>query len=114
MELNEGVAFPDKLRLRAIEVERTIRHLEKERQEVEENTEWIDRAAYESRARLLDGLTSMYRYEMSEIEQAQSRVEQGSYGLCLACHKPIKAARLRIYPAAQFCFDCQDHRERTA
>jgi DnaK suppressor protein len=51
---------------------------------------------------------------MSEIEQAQSRVEQGSYGLCQACHKTIKAARLKIYPAAQFCFDCQDHRERTA
>jgi DnaK suppressor protein len=114
MNATEGIAFPDKLRLRAIEVERTIRHLEKERQEVEENTEWINRAAYESRARLLDSLTSMYRYEMSEIEQAQSRVEQGSYGLCQACHKNIKAARLKIYPAAQFCFDCQDHRERTA
>ena len=112
MERNEGIACPDTLRLRAIEVERTIRHFEKERREVEENTEWIDRAAYENRVRLLDGLASLYRYEMEEIEKAHSRVEEGSCGLCLACHEPIDPERLDIYPAAQFCFDCQDHRDR--
>jgi DnaK suppressor protein len=112
MNATEGITYWDKLRLRAIEVERTIRHLEKERQEVEENTDWLDRAAYESRVRLLDGLTTLYRYEMNEIKKAHSRVEEGSYGLCLACHEPIEADRLEIYPAAQFCFDCQDYRER--
>ena len=112
MDANEGITYWDKLRLRAIEVERTIRHLEKERQEVEENTEWVDRAAYESRVSLLDGLITLYRNEMEQIEKAHSRVEERSYGLCLACHEPIEADRLEIYPAAQFCFDCQDYRER--
>lgn len=112
MDAITGITYSDKLRLRGIEVERTIRHLEKERREVEENTEWIDRAAYESRVRLLDGLTTLYRYEMEQIEKAHSRVEESSYGLCLACHEPIEADRLEIYPTAQFCFDCQDYRER--
>jgi DnaK suppressor protein len=112
MDATEGIINWDKLRLRATEVERTIRHLEKERREVEENTEWIDRAAYESRVRLLDGLTTLYRDEMKQIENAHSRVEEGSYGLCLACHEPIDADRLEIYPAAQFCFGCQDYRDR--
>jgi DnaK suppressor protein len=112
MNATEGITGWDKLRLRAIEVERTIRHLENERREVEENTEWRDRAAYEGRVRLLDGLTTLYRYEMEEIEKAHSRLEEGNYGLCLACHEPIDAERLEIYPAAQFCFDCQDYRER--
>jgi RNA polymerase-binding transcription factor len=112
MDANEGITYWDKLRLRAIEVERTIRHLEKERQEVEENTEWVDRAAYESRVSLLEGLTTLYRDEMEQIEKAHSRVEERSYGLCLACHEPIEADRLEIYPAAQFCFDCQNYRER--
>jgi RNA polymerase-binding transcription factor len=112
MDANEGITYWDKLRLRAIEVERTIRHLEKERHEVEENTEWADRAAYESRVNLLDGLITLYRNEMEQIEKAHSRVEERSYGLCLACHEPIDADRLKIYPAAQFCFDCQDYRER--
>jgi DnaK suppressor protein len=112
MNAIEGITCWDKLRLRAIEVERTIKHLEKERQEVEENTEWIDRAAYEGRVRLLDGLTTLYRDEMEQIDRAHSRVEEGSYGLCLACHKPVGANRLEIYPAAQFCFACQDYRDR--
>ena len=100
MDANEGITYWDKLRLRATEVERTIKHLEKERQEVEANTEWVDRAAYESRVSLLDGLTTLYRHEMEQIEKAHSRVEERSYGLCLACHEPIEADRLEIYPAA--------------
>jgi DnaK suppressor protein len=112
MDAIKDITYSDKLRLRWIEVEGTIRHLEKERREVEENTEWIDRAAYESRVSLLDGLTTLYRDEMQQIEKAHSRVEERSYGLCLACHEPIEADRLEIYPAAQFCFDCQDYHER--
>ena len=112
MNANEGTAYWDKLRLRAIEVERTIKYLGKERQEVEENSEWMDRGAYENRVSLLDGLITLYRNEMEQIEKAHSRVEERSYGLCLACHEPIDADRLGFYPAAQFCIDCQDYRER--
>ena len=112
MDANEAITYWDKLRLRAIEVERTIGHLEKELREVEENTEWVDRAAYERRVSLLDGLITLYRNEMEQIESAHSRVEERSYGLCLACHEPIEADRLEVYPAAQFCFDCQDYHER--
>lgn len=100
------------LRLRAMVVERTIRHLEKERREVEENTEWVDNAAYESRVKLLDGLITLYRDEMEQIEKAHGRVADQCYGLCLACHEPIASDRLEIYPAAQFCSDCQDYRDR--
>ena len=112
MDANQGITYWDKLRLRAIEVERAIRHVEKELREVEENTEWVDRAAYESRVSLLDGLIALYRNEMEQIEKAHSRVEERSYGLCMACHEPIEADRLEVYPAAQFCFECQDYRER--
>src|SRR5262245_10912793 len=112
MDTNEATTYWGKLRLRATEVERTIKHLEKERQEVEENTEWLNRAAYESRVNLLDGLITLYRDEMDQIEKAHTRVEERSYGLCLACHEHIEADRLEIYPAAQFCFDCKEYRER--
>jgi RNA polymerase-binding transcription factor DksA len=90
-----------------------IKYLDKERQQVEENTEWIDRAAYESRVHLLDVLTNLYHNEMEQIEKAHSRVvEERSYGFCLACHEPIEADRLETYPAAQYCSDCQDYCER--
>jgi RNA polymerase-binding transcription factor DksA len=31
---------------------------------------------------------------MEQIEKAHSRVEERSFGLCLACHEPIEADRL--------------------
>ena len=112
MDNTEALTYWDKLRLRAIEVERTIRHLEKERQKVEENTEWVDRAAYENRVSLLDGLITLYRHEMEQIEKAHSRVEERSYGLCLACHEPIDSRSVRDLPCSAILLDCQDYRER--
>jgi RNA polymerase-binding transcription factor DksA len=49
---------------------------------------------------------------MEQIEKAHGRVADQCYGLCLACHEPIASDRLEIYPAAQFCSDCQDYRDR--
>ena len=106
------MAYYDKLRQRKKEIELTLQHLEKEHREVEENTEWIDRAAYENRIDLLDRLSGWYREEMEQIENVLDRVQESRYGLCLACHEPIEADRLEIHPEAEFCFDCQEFRER--
>src|SRR5262249_60455846 len=78
MDTNEATTYWDKLRLRAIEVERTIKHLKKERQEAEENNEWAERAAYESRVNPLDGLISLYHHEIKQIEKAHSGEEERS------------------------------------
>ena len=47
----------EKLNKRREQVLMTLGHIEKERKEAEENTDWLDRAAYESRTALLDRLT---------------------------------------------------------
>src|SRR5262245_5514093 len=79
MDPNENITYRDKLRLRAIEVERTIGHLKTERREVETNTEWIDRAAYKSRVRLLDGLITLYGDEMEQIEKAHAELRRAGH-----------------------------------
>ena len=89
-----------------------LQHLAKERHEVQENTEWIDQTAYEKRISLLDLLVNWYREEMIKIEDVLGRVQESRYGLCLACHEPIEANRLAIYPEAEFCFDCKEFRDR--
>ena len=106
------MSYFDKLRERKKEIELTLEHLEKERRQVEENTDWVDRAAYENRIELLDRLTQWYRDEIHQIENVLGRVQESRYGLCLACHEVIEAARLEIHPEAEFCFDCQEFRER--
>jgi RNA polymerase-binding transcription factor DksA len=112
MNVNQSTPYSGKLRRRKNEIEMTLRYLEAERREVEENTEWLNRAAYESRARLLERLTDWYLNEMQEVDRALGRVTENRYGLCLACHEPIEADRLETYPEAELCFDCQDFHER--
>ncbi len=46
-----------------------------------------------------------------QIEEAIKRTEDGSYGRCLDCNKPIPQTRLRAVPYAALCIGCQRQRE---
>lgn len=52
--------------------------------------------------------------ELADIEHAIRRLDDGSYGTCEACGKPIDDARLEAMPAARFCLDDQAVAEREA
>lgn len=41
------------------------------------------------------------------IDEALKRVEDGSYGNCLECRKPIAKKRLVALPNTELCIDCQ-------
>ena len=58
------------LRQRKNQIEMTLRHLENERREVEDNTDWINQAAYHRRASLLDQIAAWYREELEDIDRA--------------------------------------------
>jgi RNA polymerase-binding transcription factor DksA len=44
---------------------------------------------------------------LKEIEEAFARVENGSYGACLGCGKPVPGERLEILPYTRYCVACQ-------
>ncbi|MFL5999881.1 MAG: TraR/DksA family transcriptional regulator [Streptomyces sp.] len=44
---------------------------------------------------------------LTEIEAAFARVQDGSYGICFKCTKPIPVERLEILPYTPFCVPCQ-------
>ncbi len=98
----------DKLRGRRMEIETTLRHLDIQRRDVEENTDWMNRAAYESRIYLLARLSSWYQDETGQIERALERRDASLYSLCFGCHEPIGRELLEADPKAQFCFECQE------
>jgi DnaK suppressor protein len=50
--------------------------------------------------------------ELLQIEAAFQRLENGTYGTCQACGKPIGAERLDAMPATRFCVDDQARAER--
>jgi RNA polymerase-binding transcription factor DksA len=52
--------------------------------------------------------------ELADVEHALERLENGTYGTCEACGRPIDEARLEAQPATRFCMDDQAAAEREA
>ena len=50
--------------------------------------------------------------QLADVDHAFARIENGSYGSCEACGRPIGAARLDARPAARFCLEDQRSAER--
>jgi len=44
---------------------------------------------------------------LSEIDGALKRIENGTYGICRYCKKPIGAKRLMARPVASSCISCK-------
>jgi DnaK suppressor protein len=59
-------------------------------------------------------LMQMKSETLSRIDQAISRLENGTYGICQECDREITAARLKALPFAALCRDCQEDTETTA
>jgi RNA polymerase-binding transcription factor DksA len=59
------------------------------------------------RDRAMTALSMYVAYEaMEEIADAVARVDDGTYGLCQSCKRPIPLERLETSPAARLCTDC--------
>lgn len=52
------------------------------------------------------------RLELRAIEEARSRIAQGTYGECADCGDDIAFERLRAQPIASRCLECQAIYER--
>lgn len=52
--------------------------------------------------------------ELSHIEAALARIEDGSYGQCVDCGIEIPSARLHAAPEAMRCIGCQEKVEASA
>ena len=52
-------------------------------------------------------LTLAAEAALSEIDAALQRLEEGSYGICERCAKPIRWERLEVLPMSRLCTPCQ-------
>lgn len=52
-------------------------------------------------------LAELESREISQIEVALERFEEGSYGQCQSCETNIPLARIQALPYAMFCINCQ-------
>lgn len=57
------------------------------------------------------GLAERESQELSQIDEALDRIEDGSYGVCESCERPINRERLDALPFARRCLPCQTKAE---
>ena len=46
--------------------------------------------------------------EAEEIERAIEKIDNGTYGICEMCNKPIGVDRLKFLPYVTLCIKCQE------
>lgn len=72
----------------------------------------LDMAAEETDRDFSLRLQDRERRLLHKIEEAQLRVEDGSYGICVACGSDIDERRLMARPVATQCIDCKTEAEQ--
>jgi DnaK suppressor protein len=68
--------------------------------------------SYELERRLT--LEKSIREQLASVEHALQKFEDGTYGLCDDCGKPIPQERLEALPQATLCLDCKARQAKDA
>jgi DnaK suppressor protein len=63
--------------------------------------------ADQARLQVSRALTLAAESALEDINTALQRLEQGSYGICEHCAKPIPWQRLNVLPMSRLCTPCQ-------
>jgi DnaK suppressor protein len=67
----------------------------------------------ESKSEALDEDTLMSP-TLTQVREALKRIEQGTYGKCIACGRQIEPARLEAVPWAAYCLMDQEKQDQAA
>jgi DnaK suppressor protein len=94
--------------------------MEAKLREATQSPSWRDSITIEPSADPLDTTQQTLEREMAtrkldrdamiirDVRAALSRLEHGTYGICLDCEEPISAKRLAAVPWAGLCIHCQE------
>jgi DnaK suppressor protein len=91
------------------EVDRTMSHM---KDEAANPPDPNDRATLESEFALELRTRDRERKLIRKIDEALSRIDDGSYGYCVETGEPIGVKRLEARPVATLCIEAQERRER--
>ncbi len=61
---------------------------------------------------IYSSLTVKEQEKLSEVNEALNRLNEGIFGKCVVCGKPIDEKRLRAIPEAKMCIACKAKQER--
>jgi len=75
-----------------------------------------DRASLESDRNFLLRIRDRERKLITKVKEALDRIENGTFGICDSCGRPISEKRLMVRPVTTLCIECKtegEHREQS-
>jgi DnaK suppressor protein len=66
-----------------------------------------------SHEEVMNQMAEVESRELSQIDQAIARFNEGNFGACEGCDKPIPLGRLEALPYATHCIQCQIKLEKS-
>lgn len=94
-------------RLERLTAHEAIQRLEHERNSRLTQLRAIDEAGPDAEEQVMSAQKDTIKRVLTQVEAAFARVQDGSYGLCRDCSRPIPVERLEILPYTKFCVPCQ-------
>ncbi len=86
-------------------IQRRVEHAQSDERQETANGQTDNAHEWENAELREDELTVAMR-ELREVDTALERIDQGTYGLCDVCGKPIAEKRLDALPCATHCVEC--------
>jgi DnaK suppressor protein len=71
-----------------------------------------DRASFESDRNFLLRIKDRERKLIMKVKEALDRIENGTFGICESCGRPISEKRLMVRPVTTECIECKTEEER--
>lgn len=105
---NELENVRKKLLERKLELELAIRRLSQERVSDDQVQDPGDQAVSSTMESLQVSLQDAEVGEYNRIMDTLSKIDAGTYGICIDCDNPISEKRLKSYPNASRCVACQE------
>jgi DnaK suppressor protein len=106
--------YKKKLQTRRDELARGILRTEQEGREADEDptVDLADKAANSYTKEFLFGQTHNDRTQLALVDDALTRVKDGSFGECNSCHEELQQKRLEAVPWTRYCISCQEKKEQ--
>jgi DnaK suppressor protein len=114
MEKKKLDAFKKRLETRQQELRRMVTRTEQDGRTVDEDSaqDIADRAASSYTKEFLFHQSNNDRQLLQMVENALSRIREGTFGECISCGKDINAKRLDAVPWTRHCIECQEKLEQ--